>query len=659
MLEASGEGKVAFWPLLAFYGRSLRKVLGGVQKGSTFVAAMAMHALGHAAIALVAAAAASALVGEPSGGPSLLQWPVVKAFFRGREPRDVALALAGFGLVAVVVKALAGVVASHLQADLTGRMGAHLRHAVLAGVLAPEGAHRVAGPRHGDHTLHTPDVAHTDDAPPRPSHPLAALTSHVRDVEQGLRHGVLGGARAIAQLVPLLAVLVFLAPGLSLSAVAVFAPFAWLVAIARRRHRRRHEAALVRAEAVLDACDDAVRNAELWTAFGARDVVLGNVRRLGDALASRAAAADALSAAMSGANEVLGAIAVVLVLAAARAGVLGGAADGAALLGFLAAFFLAYRPLRDLSEARLAVGRAEAALSRLSPWLARQPEVARDAAGEPVTPPAETMWKRAPLVVAGLRLPRGTTRTLDLVAEPGEVVAIVGPTGSGKSTFLRTLLGFEQAREGRVAYGDTPLEHAPPGPDARPFAWVPQDAPLLGDSLAANLALGARGRDVDARALLGELGAGHLVDSVGAARLGPYGRALSGGERQLLALARAFASGQPVLLLDEPTSGLDGAAQAHVLRALAAMKGQRTLLIVTHRAEPLAIADRIMRLADAPDAARWIDDAPPGGSRVPQAQASGSRLVRADAATGSATASERVGVRRGDPENWSRLDLDA
>jgi ABC-type transport system involved in cytochrome bd biosynthesis fused ATPase/permease subunit len=185
---------------------------------------------------------------------------------------------------------------------------------------------------------------------------------------------------------------------------------------------------------------------------------------------------------------------------------------------------------------------------------------------------------------------------------PGAIVAIRGPTGIGKTTLLRTLLGLEKAAGGAVLFDGRALDEAPAGPAGRPFAWVPQEAPLLADTLDANVGLGAV--DVDASAALTRLGAAHLARELAGARLGAGGRAVSGGERQWISLARAIATGQPVLLLDEPTSGLDARSQRQVLEAIARLRGRRTVLIVTHRPEPLAVADQVIVLDALPGVGR-------------------------------------------------------
>jgi ABC-type multidrug transport system fused ATPase/permease subunit len=510
-----------------------------------------------------------------------------------------ALAVACVGLAAALLKALGGIGAAYGQAQITGRVGTELRGEVLDRLL---GAHPLRRPRQADHServvthggkagqpgvcrQETDSTTSTDS----PARRVAALTACIRDVEVGLHSGVLGGVRAVAQLLPLLAILFWIAPVLALAALAVFAPFTLLVGSLRRGFKRGHAASMRRSEELLEAADEAVRHADLWRSYGAEAKARRNVSVLGAAIADLSARLEARAAAMTGANEVLGALALVCALCAARAGWLGHSTDGASILGFAVAFFLAYRPIRDLTEARLAWTRGQTAFEEIE---ALVPRVAPPE--DPAAAPGP--WALAPPPPGGLARGGGPPSPVTLSIDPGEIVALSGATGAGKTTLLRTLLGLEAAQGGSIDYAGTPLSDAPAGPLSRPFAWVPQDAPLLADTLAANVALGGA---ADARDTLTPLGAGHLVDSLGASRLGAGGRAVSGGERQWICLARAVATRQPVLLLDEPTSGLDPEAQAQVLRAIARLRGERSVLLVTHRPEPLAIADRVVTLGPA------------------------------------------------------------
>jgi ABC-type transport system involved in cytochrome bd biosynthesis fused ATPase/permease subunit len=268
---------------------------------------------------------------------------------------------------------------------------------------------------------------------------------------------------------------------------------------------------------------------------------------------------------------------------------------------FAIAFFMAYKPLRELVEARLARGRAEEALeegSRLqAPGSSRtRRDVTRDETRGEL---ARREWPLDGLAIEGLIANHGSHAPISLRVAPGTITAIVGPTGIGKTSLLRALLGLEKARAGSVFWGDQEITASGVGPSERPFAWVPQDAPILGDTLVANVMLGvddASSSDHDdAMRLLRELGAAELAASLGDDVLATQ-RAVSGGERQWIAVARAFATRLPVLLLDEPTSSLDDVAQRKMLQAIKGLRGKRSVILVTHRPEPLEIADQIVRL---------------------------------------------------------------
>jgi ABC-type multidrug transport system fused ATPase/permease subunit len=532
-----------------------------------------MHGLGHALLALAAGTLAMAL----ADGPGMVSLRSTPGSWVGSLTQQ-AFSLTLIGLAAVFVKGAAGVYASYVQARIAGEVGSALRLEVLGGLFA---VHRLRRARHGDQGCEGA------------ARQVAALTERVREVEAGASAGVLGGIRAAAQLVPLALVATWMAPRLAAAALVVLVPFSLLVARVRRAFKRASGRAARDREALLEASDEAVRHADLWVTYGAQAKARANVARLGEASAQRAARVEAGGAAMSAANEVLGAAALVVAMAAARAGWLGGVANGATLVAFAVVFFLAYRPLRDLAEARLALARASAAFDDLRELL-----VVRGTDTATATEDGhglESTWELARLEIRSLRLSRGEVEPLSMDVAPGSIVAISGPTGVGKTTLLRTLLGLESPVEGEIVFGGVPLARADVGPRARPFAWVPQEAPLLADTLAANVALG--GEALDAQAALEPIGAAHLVEQLDGARLGAAGRAVSGGERQWIALARAMATGQPVLLLDEPTSGLDARAQARVLDAIARLRGERTVLLVTHRPEPLAIADQVVRLS--------------------------------------------------------------
>ncbi|MET8269966.1 thiol reductant ABC exporter subunit CydD [Streptomyces sp. NPDC005096] len=187
-----------------------------------------------------------------------------------------------------------------------------------------------------------------------------------------------------------------------------------------------------------------------------------------------------------------------------------------------------------------------------------------------------------------------------LVVDEGETVALVGPSGVGKSTLLNVVLGFAAPDEGRIRVGGVDLATLTPERWRERIAWVPQRPQLFAGTIAENVRLARPDADDSAvTAALRDAGAYDFVAELpdGAQTLlGEDGAGLSAGQRQRLALARAFLADRSLLLLDEPTASLDGETEAGIVEAVRRLAAGRTVLLVVHRPALLSIADRVVVL---------------------------------------------------------------
>ncbi|MCL7426271.1 thiol reductant ABC exporter subunit CydD [Streptomyces sp. YS415] len=252
---------------------------------------------------------------------------------------------------------------------------------------------------------------------------------------------------------------------------------------------------------------------------------------------------------------------------------------------------------------------------------------------------------------------------VSFVVQPGETVALVGPSGAGKSTLLNVLLGFVRPAEGRVRIGGADLTGLDLERWRSMIAWVPQRPHLFAGTIAENVRLARPNADDTAVArALEEAGAREFVAALpqGADTvLGEDGAGLSAGQRQRLALARAFLADRPVLLLDEPTAALDGATEAEIVTAVRRLAVGRTVLLVVHRPALLGIADRVIRLAEPAAAAsaagpgapaqRTAAVSPPPVTHVTEEAAAEAHGTQSPTAAGGVLARVRAmsGARRG------------
>ncbi len=302
--------------------------------------------------------------------------------------------------------------------------------------------------------------------------------------------------------------------------------------------------------------------------------------------------------------ELLATVSVALVAVAVGLRLLGGHLDFRTSLFVLVLAPEAFLPLRQLASQYHASADGIRAAQEIFSVLDREPARRK---GERRVPEAGLVT--ISVASLGVTYPdRAEPAVCDVTCriDPGEVVALVGASGCGKSTVLDVLCGLVQPTSGSVAVGGIDLADLDLDAWRSQLAWVPQRPHLFAASVADNLRLGrpdATDDQLRRAARLAHLDEvlARLPEGLGSA-LGERGSGLSRGERQRVALARAFLRDAPVLLLDEPTAGLDGATEELVVDAIGRLVADRTVVMATHRPALLALADTVVQI-DTPEPA--------------------------------------------------------
>jgi len=421
---------------------------------------------------------------------------------------------------------------------------------------------------------------------------LSRFTADVANVEYAATYTLASYFRDTVQIAILGAVALSLAWKLALVLLVAVPIAAWPAARLSRAllaRLREGQEALGQLSAQVHEGVGALRTLQV---FNAREAELARFDRRAGLLRRALERAGWTANATPGVMEVLAAISIAGVLAGAVGFQLAGPEE---LVSFIAAVVLAYQPAKDLGRLSGYGLQAAASLERIDEVLALEPVAAAGGVELPLL--------RDRIVVRELRFDwadgRPALAGCSLEIPRGKRVALVGPSGGGKSTLLSLLLGFERPASGVIELDGVDLAHATPESLRAQFALVTQEPLLFSATVRENLLLAKPGApDAELEAALRAANALAFVSKLPKGwdtAIGERGVTLSGGERQRLCLARALLSGAPVLLLDEATRSLDPEGERQVQAAIDEVlrSSGRTAVIVAHRLSTVEACDCI------------------------------------------------------------------
>ncbi|HEX9258605.1 MAG TPA: ABC transporter ATP-binding protein, partial [Acidimicrobiales bacterium] len=345
---------------------------------------------------------------------------------------------------------------------------------------------------------------------------------------------------------------------------------------------------------VLAHLSESLGGIRIITAFNRRRREIGTHRHAAWTYREANVLTARVNAVYTSGTELLGALGQAAVLLVGGRMVL----DGSLTIGTLTAFVLYltafFAPIQTLVQLSSTYQSGKAAVVKLRDLLAIEPSVTEDPDATELPPIDGRIELRG--VRFGYAADEPVLDGVDLMIEPGETFALVGPTGAGKSTVAKLITRFYDPDVGEVLVDGHDVRHVTLTSLRRQLGIVPQEPFLFAGTMRANVAFARPdASDDELLAACAAVGLDDLLERLGGLDgiVHERGASMSSGERQLLALARALVARPHVLVLDEATSNLDLRSEAQVERALDAVRQGRTVVVIAHRLATAMRADRV------------------------------------------------------------------
>jgi subfamily B ATP-binding cassette protein MsbA len=527
--------------------------------------------------ALAAGVVAMIIGGLADAALVKLTGPLVDELFVNRN-RELAILLP-LGIVAVfVVSGLASFTSGYSSQWVANKVILDLRRAMFARVLRLPPAFFDEAPTAQLVTKFTNDVNNIAAAS------TTVLTVIVRDT---------------VTIAALLAILLWSNWKLTLVAFLVIPPIGFVVRMFSRRLRQMSRESQRAVGGIAEVLDESIANQRVVRVFGGEPYETARFEQAGQRIRRFAMKHAVAAAGTVPVTQLIVACAIAAIIYLAAGQAFAGSTNVGGFVQFIAATGMLLQPLKRLTGVNEHIQRGLAACESV---FGLMDQASEDDRGTVEIARAEGAIRFEHVSLSYRGASRPALDRVSLEIRPGETVALVGPSGGGKSSLIHLLPRFYHPQSGRITLDGHDLESLRLASLRRQIALVSQQVVLFNDTVAANIAYG-RGPEVSEADIVRAAEAAHAMEFIRAlpqglaTPIGENGARLSGGQRQRLAIARAILKDAPILLLDEATSALDAESERAVQAALDTLMRGRTTIVIAHRLSTIEKADRIVVLA--------------------------------------------------------------